>query len=76
MNNVGTPGECEVNDLYLDLELPRPTAIERVVNDGASTRSVDYYDITGHRMSEPGQGVNIVVTQFTDGTTQVIKTVN
>ena len=76
VNNVGTPGECEVNDLYLDLELPRPTAIERVVNDGASTRSVDYYDITGHRMSEPGQGVNIVVTQFTDGTTQVIKTVN
>ena len=76
VNNVGTPGECEVNDLYLDLELPRPTAIERVVNDGASTRSVDYYDITGHRMSEPGQGVNIVVTQFTDGTTQVVKTVN
>ncbi|MBR1551403.1 MAG: metallophosphoesterase [Muribaculaceae bacterium] len=76
VNNVGTPGECEVNDLYLDLELPRPTAIERVTSDGAAAQAVDYYDITGRRMSEPQRGVNIVVTQYSNGVTQAVKTVN
>ena len=38
-------------------------------------KSVEYVNMMGQRSLKPFEGVNIVVTTFTDGTTKAIKTI-
>lgn len=60
----------------LDLQAasPLPTAITRVGTE-AQPVSVEYVNIAGVRSSKPWQGVNIVVTRYSDGTTTTTKVV-
>ena len=60
----------------LDLQAasPLPTAITRVGTE-AQPVSVEYVNIAGVRSSKPWQGVNIVVTRYSDGTTTTAKVV-
>ncbi len=53
---------------------PLPTAITRVGTE-AQPVSVEYVNIAGVRSSKPWQGVNIVVTRYSDGTTSTAKVV-
>ena len=51
-----------------------PTAINGVINN-AQVIGVEYVNIAGMRSSKPWQGVNIVVTRYSDGTTTTTKVV-
>ena len=48
---------------------PSDEAVEKEV------KSVEYVNMMGQRSLKPFEGVNIVVTTFTDGTTKAIKTI-
>ena len=53
-----------------------PSAIDDVNIDKAAVKNVEYVDIVGHVSSTPFEGVNIVVTNYTDGsrkTTKIMK---
>ena len=49
-----------------------PTSIEPIANN-KKVSLVTYYNLTGMMSSTPFSGVNIVSTQFTDGTREVTK---
>lgn len=51
-----------------------PTAIS-TVNTGAQVESVRYYNTIGVESETPFQGLNIVVTRYSDGTTTTVKAV-
>lgn len=51
-----------------------PTAIS-TVNANAQVESVRYYNVAGVESSKPFNGVNIVVTRYTDGSTKTSKVV-
>ena len=60
--------------LDLKADSPLPTAITRVGTE-AQPVSVEYVNIAGVRSSKPWQGVNIIVTRYSDGTTTTTKVV-
>ena len=47
------------------------TEVTRV--GGREVTAVDYYNLAGQRSERPWQGINIVVTRYSDGTTQASK---
>ena len=54
----------------------QPTDVEEITEDGLSSPSVmseRYYDVNGVEHSEPIRGVNIVVRQMDDGSTETVK---
>lgn len=75
LNQVDTPKQCQVNDLYLNFELPRATAVSDLRRD-SEVKDIRYYDVAGRRLAQPQQGVNIVVTRYNNGQHEAIKTVN
>lgn len=60
--------------LDLQASSPLPTAITAVGTE-AQVVGVEYVNIAGMRSSKPWQGVNIVVTRYSDGTTTTTKVV-
>lgn len=60
--------------LDLQASSPLPTAINGVISN-AQPISVEYVNIAGMRSSKPWQGVNIIVTRYSDGTTTTTKVV-
>lgn len=57
------------------LDLPdggNPTAVKDVTV-GKTVESVRYYNVMGQESDRPVDGVNIIVTRYTDGTTSTIK---
>ncbi len=60
--------------LDLQASSPLPTAINGVINN-AQPVSVEYVNIAGMRSSKPWQGVNIIVTRYSNGTTTTTKMV-
>ena len=60
--------------LDLQASSPLPTAINGVISN-AQPVSVEYVNIAGIRSSKPWQGVNIIVTRYSDGTTTTTKVV-
>lgn len=50
------------------------TAIEDVKNE-ANVASVKYYNLAGAESSEAFEGVNLMVTKYTDGTTKTVKVI-
>lgn len=50
-----------------------PTALAPA-NNGKEVSSVEYYSLAGHKLSVPVKGLNIVVTNFTDGSKSSAKT--
>ncbi len=51
------------------------TAIENNVNTAKEVKSVRYYNTLGIESTTPFQGVNIIVTTFTDGTRATVKAI-
>ena len=51
---------------------PMPTAIIEV-HSGKAIESVSYYNVTGQVSDTPFDGINIVVTRYSDGTTSAFK---
>lgn len=60
--------------LDLQASSPLPTAINGVISN-AQVVGVEYVNIAGVRSSKPWQGVNIVVTRYSDGTSTTTKVV-
>lgn len=63
---------------YYRLGTVLPTGVEGTFSDEAvekEVKSVEYVNMMGQRSLKPFEGVNIVVTTFTDGTTKAIKTI-
>ena len=59
------------------LDMPdggQPTAV-RDLNADRQVESVRYYNVMGVESRQPFQGVNIIVTRFTDGTTTAVKVI-
>lgn len=54
----------------LDINVSRNTIVTGVddVNESKQVESVSYYDITGRRSNHAFDGINVVVTKYTDGT--------
>lgn len=60
--------------LDLKASSPLPTAINGVISN-AQVVGVEYVNIAGMRSSNPWQGVNIIVTRYSDGSTTTTKVV-
>lgn len=60
--------------LDLQASSPLPTAINGVISN-VQPVSVEYVNIAGMRNSKPWQGVNIIVTRYSNGTTTTTKMV-
>ena len=60
--------------LDLQASSPLPTAINGVISN-AQPVSVEYVNIAGMSSSKPWQGVNIIVTRYSNGTTTTTKMV-
>jgi hypothetical protein len=77
--NASTRSRGETSTFYMVWEAPQePTDVKEVTEDGLTEVTVvseRYYDIGGIEHSELIDGVNVVVRQMSDGTTQTIKIV-
>ena len=72
-----TAREIVENDIYKDINLEIRkdlTAVEDIELDKA-VANVAYFNLAGQKCAEPVNGVNIVVTTYTDGTTTTAKVV-
>ena len=72
--NQTTTGLIMAQPLDLQASSPLPTAINRVGTE-AQVVGVEYVNIAGMRSLTPWQGVNIVVTHYSDGSTTTTKVV-
>ena len=59
---------------YAVTELPDPTAVEEV-SAAKTVSSVRYFNMTGAESAQPFDGINIVETRYTDGTTSTAKVI-
>ena len=77
--NASTRSQGETSTFYMVWMAPQdPTDVKEITEDGLTEVTVvseRYYDIGGVEHSEPIDGVNIVVRQMSDGSTQTIKIV-
>lgn len=62
------------NDINVNVVAPQVTAVQDI-NAGKAINSVCYYDMAGRMSNVPFNGMNVVVTKYVDGTTQVSKVV-
>ena len=68
-----------VSDSYgiYPLDMPNTagnwTAVHEVKGDNRMIESVTYYNVMGKQSSKPFEGINIVVTRYSDGSTSAIK---
>ena len=62
------------NDILVNVTLSPITAVENV-NASKSVVAVNYLDMSGRMSNVPFNGVNVVVTRYADGTTNVSKVV-
>ena len=56
------------------MELDNPTGVKSL-NASKTVADVKYYNVTGQAFDKAFQGVNIVVTTYTDGTTGIVKVI-
>lgn len=66
--------ESAENDIVVNVVASPATAVENI-NAGKVVASVRYYDLAGRMSNQPVQGVNMMVTRYTDGTSSVVKMV-
>lgn len=70
-------GEISFDDLYKDIDLvvnKKHTAVEEL--DASKTvSSISYYNLAGQQSAQPVDGVNIIVTTYTDGTRTTAKVI-
>ena len=64
----------KVQPLDLKVDSTLPTAITDVATQ-AQVAGIEYVNVAGMRSSKPWNGINIVVTRYTDGTTTTTKVV-
>ena len=69
-------GSFTFDDIYSDIDLVinNTTAVEEI-NAGKTVASVNYYNLAGQMSAQPVDGVNIVVTTYTDGTRTTAKVI-
>lgn len=69
-------GSFTFDDIYSDIELVinNTTAVEEI-NAGKTVASVNYFNLAGQMSAQPVDGVNIVVTTYTDGTRTTAKVI-
>ena len=69
-------GSFMFEDIYKDIELEiwNSTAVEEV-NASKAVASVVYYNLAGQQSAQAVDGVNIVVTTYTDGTRTTAKVI-
>lgn len=74
--NGGKPGEASTSYKGYPLDLPAhgaiPTSVVRLVAS-KTVVGVSYYNVMGQESKTPHQGINIVVTRYSDGSTSTIK---
>ena len=78
LRKVSGSGSKAAGDSYkvypLDLDGQNPaTAIESIVAGNGEVKSVKFYNVAGIESATPFQGINIVVTEYTDGTRTTTK---
>ena len=70
-------GEISFDDLYKDIDLvvnKKHTAVEEL--DASKTvSSISYYNLAGQQSAQPVDGVNIIVTTYSDGTRTTAKVI-
>ena len=64
------------DDIYQDIHLviDNKTAVEEI-NANKAVANVAYYNLAGQQSAQPVNGVNIVVTTYTDGSTSTAKVI-
>ena len=69
-------GSFTFDDIYKDVELliQNSTAVEEL-DANKTVASVAYYNLAGQQSAQPMDGVNIVVTTYTDGSTTTAKVI-
>ena len=69
-------GTFAFDDIYSDIELEieKTTAVEEL-SSTKTVSSVAYYNLAGQQCAQPVNGVNIVVTTYSDGSTTTAKVI-
>ena len=70
-------GNIAFDDIYKDIDLvirKDLTAVEEI-NTTKDVAGIEYYNLAGQRSAQPVNGVNIVVTTYTDGTRTTAKVI-
>ena len=69
-------GSFKFEDIYADVNLviDNRTAVEEI-NANKTVAGVAYYNLAGQQSAQPVNGVNIVVTTYTDGSTSTAKVI-
>lgn len=69
-------GSFTFEDIYADVNLviDNRTAVEEI-NANKTVAGVAYYNLAGQQSAQPVNGVNIVVTTYTDGSTSTAKVI-
>lgn len=70
-------GEISFDDIYSDIDLTvnkDVTAVEEI-NNSKTVASVVYYNLAGEQSAQPVDGVNIIVTTYSDGTRSTAKVI-
>lgn len=62
------------NDIVVTVVASPLTAVDNI-NAGKTVASVSYYDLAGRASNQPVNGVNVMVTRYSDGTTSIVKMV-
>lgn len=76
---VSAPARVAAQSRYtifpLNINRNNPVTAVGSVNEAAAVARVVYYNLQGQSSAEPYEGVNIVKTVYTDGSTRVVKVV-
>ena len=69
-------GSFKIDNIYKDVDvvIKNPTAVGEV-NVNKTVANVTYYNLAGQQSAQPVDGVNIVVTTYTDGSTTTAKVI-
>lgn len=74
-DTIGVQGLYTVDGVtnYTDIVYYGDSGVKEVMGNTGEVGSVEFYDLTGRKVSDPSNGIFIKKTIFTDGTTKVAK---
>lgn len=74
-DTIGVQGIYTVDGVtnYTDIVYYSTVGVKEVADQNREVNAVEFYDLTGRRISNPSNGIFIKKTTFTDGTSKVAK---
>ena len=74
--SLGSSNNARIGYLSATLDTSTTVGVESENMDEKTITSIEYFDITGRKVSEKNQGLIVVKTNYTDGSSSVSKKIN